>query len=432
MSVSKFSWAFVIASMYHVLANAASICPTLSSSLNVDQAVNYALCHNPDTQQQWQQLRYQQAAVTISQANNYPTLSLQGSSNYSHSAGQNNNSLGLQARLSYILFDFGQRAAQQQQANALLQQAQWNKDSQIAELSTQVIQAYLNVLKAQSQIQVYQDSIKTNQQSLTRAEARFNTGVGTPLDVLQAKSALAQAQLSLVKAHSEVASQRGLLAQLLGVIPTQLPSLITIKTPENTALFSEAELESWLKTAISQRSEIKATKANLQAAEQAIISAKTALKPTVSVSANSNWQQNDSQATNSYGLGISVDVPFDLSGATQAKIQQSEIQKQQQETALQRSEQQIYSQVWQAFYQLQAALQTVDAAQQGIDSSQKAAQMASARYQVGLSTLLDVLTAQNQFTSQQQQLVAAQYDALIARNQLNYVLGQPINLLNTQ
>nr|HQV22597.1 TolC family protein [Agitococcus sp.] len=240
------------------------------------------------------------------------------------------------------------------------------------------------------------------------------------------------AQLSLVKAHSEVASQRGVLAQLLGVIPTQLPSLITIKTPENTALFSEAELESWLKTAISQRSEIKATKANLQAAEQAIISAKTALKPTVSVSANSNWQQNDSQATNSYGLGISVDVPFDLSGATQAKIQQSEIQKQQQETALQRSEQQIYSQVWQAFYQLQAALQTVDAAQQGIDSSQKAAQMASARYQVGLSTLLDVLTAQNQFTSQQQQLVAAQYDALIARNQLNYVLGQPINLLNTQ
>ncbi|HQV23627.1 MAG TPA: TolC family protein, partial [Agitococcus sp.] len=227
MSVSKFSWAFVIASMYHVLANAASICPTLSSSLNVDQAVNYALCHNPDTQQQWQQLRYQQAAVTISQANNYPTLSLQGSSNYSHSAGQNNNSLGLQARLSYVLFDFGQRAAQQQQANALLQQAQWNKDSQIAELSTQVIQAYLNVLKAQSQIQVYQDSIKTNQQSLTRAEARFNTGVGTPLDVLQAKSALAQAQLSLVKAHSEVASQRGLLAQLLGVIPTQLPSLIT-------------------------------------------------------------------------------------------------------------------------------------------------------------------------------------------------------------
>ena len=93
---------------------------------------------------------------------------------------------------------------------------------------------------------------------------------------------------------------------------------------------------------------------------------------------------------------------------------------------MQRNLQQIYQEVWQAFYQLQAAIETVTASNEGLSSSAQAAKVALARYELGLSTMLDVLNAQSQEASSRQQVAKAQYDALIARNNLNFSLGQTL------
>ena len=411
-------------------ATASPLCPTISRQqpLTLSQAISYALCQNPDSQQQWLQIANQQAALDLSKASNYPTLSLQGSVNSSYSQSQSQDSLGVQARLSYLLFDFGQRQAQQAQANFLLQQAQWHKDSTLAELSYQVTAAYLSVLKAQGQIQASQKSLSASQKSLASSEARFKVGTGTPLEVLQAKSALAQARLNLVKAHSEYANQQSQLALLLGIMPTELGELVAVNLSVLNSDINENELQQWLIQAAQQRPEVKAAQANIQAAEQAIIAAKTANKPSVSLSAATGWQQSDGNESNSRSVGLSVDIPFDIGGGTRARIRQSEIQKAQQQLSLENNKQQIYQQVWQAFYQLQAALETVSASQEGLASSDSAAHMALARYEVGLSTILDVLNAQSQAASTQQQLLAAQFDALAARNRLSYALGQQLAL----
>ena len=138
MSVSKkcFLTLWLIGCPLVYAENINSSCPTLNKNtpLSLNQAISYSLCRNPDTQQQWAQIQSQEAAVTIAQSNLYPTLSLQGSASSSHNQ-QTQNSLGLQARASYVLFDFGQRQANKTQALALLQQAQWNQQSTLADLS---------------------------------------------------------------------------------------------------------------------------------------------------------------------------------------------------------------------------------------------------------------------------------------------------------
>jgi outer membrane protein TolC len=395
-----------------------------AKSLSLDTAINYGLCQNPNTQEVWAQLNAQQQALMIANDSRYPTLSVQGSATSSRSDGNSSNSIGAQTRLSYVLFDFGQRDAEQGQAQALLTSAQFNVDTTVATLSRDIVNAYLAVLKAQGQIEAAQQTLLATTKSVSSAEARYKVGTGTPLDVLQAKAAHAQARLTQVQANSQLATSRGQLAFAMGLKPTLLPSIAPIKDIPTDLAFATKDIESLLTQAVANRSEIKAAQASVVVAEKAILSAQSANKPTVSISANTGLQESSGNNQTSGSIGLTVDVPFDLGGGKQARVRQSEAQKNAKIAALSRSQQSIEQQAWQAFYSAQSAQETIQAAQESLDSSDKAAKVAIGRYDAGVGTMLEVLNAQSQLANSHQQWVAARYDWLVARTQLAYALGQ--------
>jgi outer membrane protein len=394
--------------------------------LTLDEAISYGLCQNPSTQEVWAQLSAQQAVVAISKDSNSPNLSLQGNASSSRVDNNNNHSLSAQARLSYVLFDFGQRNAEQNQSQALLRSAQYNIDTTVATLSRDIVNAYLAVLKAQGQIEAAQQTLLATAKSVSSAEARFNVGTGTPLDVLQAKAAHAQARLTQVQANSQLANSRGQLALTMGLKPTLLPTILPISETPTDLPFASSDIESLLTQAVANRPEIKMAQASVNAAEQAVLSAQAANKPTISLTASTGVQDSSGDTQTSGSVGLTIDVPFDLGGAKQARIRQGEAQKLAKVAALNRSQQNIEQQAWQAFYGAQAAQETVQAAQESLDSSDKAAKVAIGRYDAGVGTMLEVLNAQSQLANSHQQWVAARYDWLFARTQLAYAIGQKV------
>ncbi len=396
-------------------------------NLNLETAISYGLCQNPNTQEIWAQLSAQQAAVAIAKDSNAPSLSVQGNAISSRTDNNSSQSVSAQARLSYVLFDFGQRDAEQGQAQSLLTSAQFNVDTTVATLSRDIVNAYLSVLKAQGQIEAAQQTVLATAKSVSSAEARFTVGTGTPLDVLQAKAAYAQARLTQVQANSQLATSRGQLAFTIGLKPTLLPTIAAITNIPSDLPFASRDIDSLLTQAIANRPEIKAAQAAVKAAEQAILSAQTANKPTVSVSASTGLSESSGNSQTSGSVGLTIDVPFDIGGGKQARIRQSEAQKLAKIAALSRSQQTIEQQAWQAFYGAQAAKESVQAAQESLDSSDKAAKVAIGRYDAGVGTMLEVLNAQSQLANSYQQWVATRYEWLVARTQFAYALGQKIN-----
>ena len=112
-----------------------------AANLSLDSAISYGLCQNHNTQEVWAQLTAQQQALMIANDSRYLTLSMQGSATSSRSDGNSSSSIGAQARLSYVLFDFGQRDAEQGLAQALLTSAQFNVDTTVATLSRDIVNA---------------------------------------------------------------------------------------------------------------------------------------------------------------------------------------------------------------------------------------------------------------------------------------------------
>ncbi|PTQ88161.1 TolC family protein [Agitococcus lubricus] len=407
-------------------ANAAQDCQAvLTSPLSLESAVNYGLCHHPQSQHVWAQLAVQKAGLAISQDSNKPALSLQASTANTWQAGDSQSSMSLQAQLNYLLFDFGERKASQQQARYLLDAAQLMLDTTIQSLSKDIVTAYLAVLKVQAQIDAKQRAVTAAQQTYRDAEARYQVGSGTPLEVVQAKAALAQTQLVLIQTQSQLANSRGALALAIGLSPPKLPALSPITNLYTPNSLTEQQLSQWLQQS-QQHSDIRIEQANLEAAKQAVLTARSANKPSVSLSANSGWQDRDGSAQDSTGLALNLTVPLDIGGAKQARIQQALAKQQAQEASLLASQQQVEQTVWQAFYELQAAVATIHAAQESVASSDKALKVALARYQMGLSTMLDVLNAQSVLANSQLQQVNAQYDGLTARVALSYRLGESL------
>lgn len=411
-------------------AEAMTDCPgTLpANGLTLAVAVDSALCRNVTTRDAWTQIRIQEAGVRLAGSTYKPSATLGLSATDSSSdPGSSSKRIAADARLSYLLWDFGQRAAEQSQARALLAAATASRDAAVSNVSSATVAAYLGVLKASGQITAAKAAEDASSRSQEAAEARFRTGAGTPLDVLQAKAAYAQAVLARVKAENALATAKGALAHALAVSPLKLPELANVDIPVSASVQTESLVEPMIRDALAQRPEIRAAQSSLQASESALDILRSQNRPSVSLNGSLGAGHTSGQNQTTGSVGISLDIPLDINGSNSARLAQGEAQRDSRRIALDQARMDVEQDVWQSFHDAGSAAATVQAAADSADSSRKAATVALGRYQAGLGTLLDVLNAQSSQAAAEQQLIAARYDWLNARTRLALSLGKPFD-----
>jgi outer membrane protein len=122
-----------------------------------------------------------------------------------------------------------------------------------ARMSTRnnVVQQYLAVLEAQAQVDLTERQVERNQENLRLAQARFQVGQTTMLDVRQAEVAKGQSDVGLLQASHLVTVEKLRLFQLLGIPAPDDPSLVTMSDTfpviqpdwELGTLLNEADVE---------------------------------------------------------------------------------------------------------------------------------------------------------------------------------------------
>src|SRR6185295_7102014 len=92
----------------------------------------------------------------------------------------------------------------------------------------QVQQQYYALLDAKALLDAQQSTLKERHANLDSAEARHNAGVATIADVLQARTALSQAELTSETIEGNLRTIEGTLSTTMGLPPTtrfEFPSL---------------------------------------------------------------------------------------------------------------------------------------------------------------------------------------------------------------
>lgn len=406
-------------------------CPALpATTLTLADVVQQALCRNPQTQEVWANARVQAAQVGVARAAYLPNLSatVSGSRGRSDSSGQMKGTQQAIGRgdVSWLLYDFGARGAALDNAKALLAASAATQASTVQAVFLAAVQAYYQVQASQSVLEAAQASEQAAETSFRAADARFKAGTNTRADQLQAQTAWSQATLTRIQAEGTLKIAQGALATVMGLDAPQTLRLSPLTPPPTQQRLDteSAAIDSLIASARKARPDLLAAEAQVQAAQASVEQARANGRPTLNLTGSSAQTRSEGSASiNASSIGVSLVVPLFSGFSPTYKIRAAEAQVESKQASRDRIALQVAQDVWKARSDLETASQSLKTASSLLASARESEQMALGRYQAGVGTLVDLLTAQSAHANARQQRVKAQYDWYVARATLAQALG---------
>ena len=405
--------------------------------LTLPQAVQLALCHNPQMRTTWSQITQHAAALGQARSAWLPQISAGISrqrsqqrftgtpqANSSRTTYANSQNMGLRWRL----WDFGARHARSEAARLQLQAALASQHATVHQALVEVLQRYTQAQIAQSRLQAQQALLPLAQRSLQAAQNRQKQGAGSASDTLQVLGSLARTNLELSRSQGDYHKALAQLIHTLG-LPAQTPIRLQEPTPlaagnsrqqkQNQALVHQA-LDEWLQTAQENHPAIAAAKAQWQAAQANLKAVQADGLPTLDVSyhyyRNGRPDQTLSNIHSREKLaGITLSIPvFDGFGSTY-KVRNAQALAEQKAVEYQNTQQQILQELVEIHADAQAAWRNLNAAHGLLLISQESLQSTQNLYQSGAADILQLNQALANLQHAQQEHSQAQAEWLRAR-----------------
>jgi len=262
------------------------------------------------------------------------------------------------------------------------------------EIVFRVVDSYYGVLLATKQLEVAEQAVKTSQSILDRSQARFDSGLVVESDLLTAKVRMAARQQELIRARNNVYLAGAQLSAAMGMPvdslfqPTEALAEPTLPVP---ALL---EVE---KQALTSRPDLKRIQSEEAAQRQSVAMAKSSFGPRVNAFAG--WEMDNPTLVAGGGgnnwLG-GVEVQFDIfqGGAKRAELSRQRALEEKAVAMQQVASDGVRLEVRRAYYNLDSARQEVEVARAVIAQAQDSLRINQNRYDGGLTTITDLLGAE--------------------------------------
>jgi outer membrane protein TolC len=417
-----------------------SVDPTRTYSLA--ELVNLAEAHNPETRVAWGRARAQAAALGVARSELYPTLaaavlSETGRSNVlfgNKFFPQTVQEFQVDLELNYTIFDFGARSGRIDAAKARLLAANFAFNNTHRNVIYQVEQTYYRLLSSVGQEDAARTSLANAQAVQQAAEERLAHGLATLPDVLEARSATAQADYDLQAVLGAEAITRGNLATAVG---TSAPAVIhpqpldQVPTPETIG----DAVDLAINRALEQRPDLMQQVAAIRFANAGVKEARAAYYPALSVNASPTAQSvyglqqpNPWSHTGDLVGGVTFNLRWTVfdGGARRNKLAQERANVHAAEAQANVARNQIADEVWTAYSNLNTAFRQRQAALALLQAADQSYSAALESYNYGVRSLLDVTAAQRTLAQARSADVLARTQVLIALADLAFQTGDSI------
>jgi outer membrane protein TolC len=398
--------------------------------LRLSDVVDVALRNNAATSAAWAQARAAAASYGAARGQYFPTLSADVTATRVKTApvggrvASSNSVYGPTLNLSWLLLDFGTRGGSIGEARETLIAADWTHNAVIQDVVLAVQSAYFQYLAARALLAAQQTTLAEARANLAAAEQRHNVGLATIADVLQARTALSQAQLALEATEGSIQTTRGALALSMG-LPANVPYDIAPPPEGAPPLGIVDSVDVLITQAVRERPDLNAARAEARAAAARVSIARGNALPSIVVGGNTQetYFFNNSPSGNSYTATITFQIPLFSGWSRLYGVKAANAAAQAAAQQARGLEQQVVYQVFAAYYTLRTATQQVRTSGDLLASASQSDQVALARYKAGAGSLLDLLTAQAALADARAQGIQARFSWYTALAQLAHDAG---------
>ncbi|MGA9722442.1 MAG: TolC family protein [Candidatus Binatus sp.] len=406
---------------------------------DLSSLIDIALSNNPDTRQTWDQARAAADAYGVSRAPYYPLVGTQISGGYEREIFQlpGQNAVLKQWQITpvleftYTLLDFGRRDAGAAAARAQLAAANFSFNRKLQDVVFATQRSFYAIGAAKAAVRAAEENVelaKTDDEAVSR---RVDLGLATEPELLLSRETVAQSQYDLASARLLVREAQASMAVALGVAantPLDVPSLESLPIPAGLG----SEVDQLIETAVRSRSDLAAQVATLDARRAAVDQAKAQFYPTVGIMGSygtQNWDfkydgtRNVDANQPQYTALLTVNWDIFTGFKRLNDVRQAEAGRDAAGAQLKSLEVDAISSVWRAYYEFQTALSRYEYAKALLAASQESYDANLDTYRQGLSTIVELLTADRDLANARYTIVQSRADLLTSSAAVAYAVG---------
>ncbi len=323
--------------------------------------------------------------------------------------------------VSQLVTDFGRTKNLVKSSRFEAQAQQANVVATRADVLLRVDRAYYAALRAQAVLHVGQETVKSRQLVVDQVTALEKSKLKSSLDVSFANVNLAEADLFLVQAKDDLQAAFADLSRALGYPDQHVFDL----TQEIKTATPPPELSQMVVDAMRDRPELANQRFNLQSAQSFAKAERDLWMPTISFLGSAGWVPDGQSALPDHyaAAGVNVNIPIFNGKLFSARRAEADLRAQAVDQNLKDLELRINRDVRVAWLNLNTAYQRLDLTSKLLDQASQALKLAQARYNLGLSSIVELSQAQLNETQAELEQGSAEYEYKIRTAELDYQAG---------
>lgn len=324
---------------------------------------------------------------------------------------------------SLPLFTGGELQGQIGQAKANYRSMLSAEEQAYIEMKETATNGYFTMLDAGNMKTLCQESVDRLQAHLDNVIAQYNVGIVARADVLRSEVELANAKQDLISAENgyDVAE-----ATLNNIIGTPLSTTLVLKDTLQYVPYDN-DMAYCLAYSEEHRPELKQAEYGVDAAEAALVTARSGHMPKISATAGnywggdgSNWPGDDDE---NWAVGVTASMNIFDSGVTWSKIHAAQENLAKAKETQRQVKDAVELEVRTDYLGMREAEKRISTTQVAVAQAEEDYHIAVVRYQAGVGTNIDVMDAQVALTEAKTNYVKALYDYNTSKAALNTSMG---------
>lgn len=317
--------------------------------------------------------------------------------------------------------------ADYQQAKAQVEDANATLDKELQNVAVRVSGAYLEGLLAQDQLALVLAQKEAYTTQLDAARKRFAAGAGVRTDIDEAQARVDMTVAQELEARQNLDYTKRQLQVMVNAPIARLapvdPDKLRATAPDPGALLR------WTDRAEQASPELRALRAQLEAARFEIEKAQAGHKPTLdaiaqwSISDSDNVTRVNSRYDNK-SIGIQLNVPLYAGGYVNSQVRQAVAEQERVGLALEATRRDLALRVEKEYRGLTEGALRIRALEQAVRSAETMVHSNRRSFEAGSRTLVDVLNAEEQRVTALRDLANARYLYMISRIRLRALAGE--------
>jgi outer membrane protein len=284
-----------------------------------------------------------------------------------------------------------------------------------------VTEAYDRRLLAKERLKVAQEAEQIAEEDLRQIQSRYEHGIVVKSDLLGAEVRLADVKEERIRAENNAALTGIVLKNAIG-LTEEVETIGDLEKPR----IEPPALPSLMEEAKKSRPDYQMLRHRLAQTETEVDLARSAFLPNLNLQGSYEVNNRTLTTDGSDSYTVLAVLSFNLFNGLgdQARLRRAKAQREKQEALLVEQAQGIELEVATAYLDLTAAQKRIQVHEEAVDQAKEHLRIVRNRYQTGITTILDLLTAEHLLAQAQTARIQSLYDYGVGLARLDLVTGR--------